>query len=256
MADIKIFYHCCELPGANELAKKQIDRVRQSGLLENGTLFLCINGDLVHFFPLLNYIESYPNIRVCHVSDTITSYEYPTLEFLKTAADNSEKDDYYLYFHTKGLSYRNNQGLDDWRKFMEYWLVDHWKLCVGQLDIGFETCGTNYINGTYLGIDRKPATWPHYTGNFWWARSSYIRRLEYLPNPKTLTVGPSRFTNYRIDPDINNWWKFDHEAWIASGKPKWKEIASSPGGMKGYPGWHYHNLYPESEYTLLNVSAT
>jgi hypothetical protein len=76
--------------------------------------------------------------------------------------------------------------------------------------------------------------------------SSYIKnRLSALPNPeKDLKWGtPSPYTGAILDGGN---FRYDHEAWIMTAQPKWFEIAKTPG--KETPGWHFENLYPESNY--------
>jgi hypothetical protein len=83
-------------------------------------------------------------------------------------------DWYVLYFHAKGstsdpsvLSMRTV-----WRECMMRNLVERWRRCVQDLDSGFESVGCHWMT--------PPAT-PHaqfiWAGNFWWARSNFLRTL-------------------------------------------------------------------------------
>ena len=159
---------------------------------------------------------------------------------LKQVCDESEEEFYICYFHLKGLSRPQDATAIDWRTYLNYWTIDQWEENVAQLDKGMDTVGVDFIE----------APWPHYSGNFWWSRASYIRKLEPLTHPKDLPWGqPSKLIDARLD-DGN--FRFEHEAWIGSGQPVWAELHAGPG--KTTPGWHYKNTYPKEEYAP--VSAT
>jgi hypothetical protein len=210
-----------------------------------------MNGSLMKFHDLAKLLEGRDKFRLVHTSDTASLMEWPGLDFLKKFCDQQEQEHHVLYWHLKGVSQLQHQGLHDWRKYLEYWTIDRWQDNVAKLDEGYDTSGTNWISEPFLGIDRVPRNWNHYSGNFWWARSSYIKNLKALPHPDSYVTGStSELTGYPINS--NNWYRFDHEAWIGSGRPKAAEIHRSPGGnhdMQGsYPGWHYHHRYSESNY--------
>lgn len=246
MKSLKVVYQCCDLPGSQKQSIEQISRLLKSDLVDNATIFLSLNGDLTKFLDLVKLVEGRDNIRIVHSSDRSDLMEWPTLSLVKSLCDNATESEYILYFHLKGITHLRNHGIHDWRKYMEYWHIDRWRDCIAKLDEGFETVGTNYIDKSFLGIDKKPCLWPHYSGGFWWANSDYVKRLNHLPHPDDYVMGSkSMYTGYTID---KNTYRFDHEAWIASGKPNYCEISNSPGGTKGYPGWHYHHTYPEHIY--------
>lgn len=246
MNKLNVVYQCCDLPGSENLSLAQIKRLMASDLSDVATVYLSLNGDLVKFLPLVELVKDRSNFRICHTSDRSNLMEYPALNLVKDVADLATEEEYLMYFHLKGITHLNNQGIIDWRNYMEYWTIDRWRDCIELLDRGHDTCGTNYIHGNFLGIDLKTRNWQHYSGGFWWARTSYIKKLKRLVHPDEYVMGSvSEYTGYTID---KNTYRFDHEAWIASGKPNWTEVHSSPGGMSGYPGWHYHHTYPEHMY--------
>jgi hypothetical protein len=80
---------------------------------------------------------------------------------------------YGLYLHSKGTS-SVSKAQHDWRKFMMYFLVRNYKICIDILNRNFYTCGLNYI-----GI-----LWKHYSGNFFWFDSTYLKNLDYIENTK------------------------------------------------------------------------
>jgi hypothetical protein len=246
MTRLNIVYQCCDLPGSQSQSLEQINRLLASDLSNEATVFLSLNGRLTEFLSLVRLVEGRSNFRICHTAETAELMEWPALNLVKDIAEATADEEYIMYFHLKGITHANHQGLQDWRRYMEYWTIDRWRDCIELLDQGYDTCGTNYIHGNFLGVDLKTRNWQHYSGGFWWARASYIRTLRRLPHPDSYVMGSvSDYTGYTID---RNTYRFDHEAWIASGPPRWSEVHSSPGGMSGYPGWHYHHTYPESKY--------
>ena len=253
MTDVSVFYNACDLPGSRDLMLEQMIRFCKSDLSQSAAnVYIMMNGDLTKFLDLAQLLTNNTNVRMVHTATTSNLMEWPGLTFLKDFCDQQTAEHHVMYFHAKGVSRLNNPGIRDWRRYLEYWTIDRWKDSVAKLDQGFDTVGTNFINQPFLGADLKPRDWNHYSGNFWWARSSYIKQLEKLPHPDSYVPGTeSKLTGYPIDQ--NNHYRFDHEAWIASGRPKWYEIDRTPGGnhnneIGSYPGWHYHYQYPESMY--------
>lgn len=234
---IKIFMHLNDLPGAHELMSEQLTRLSEAGLLdETNTVFLCTNGVEASFKDAMSVLAEYRNVKFQHTSNRTDLWEFPTLELLKRNCDvvDEAEDFYVLYFHLKGLSQRTNQNVIDWRKFMEYWVIDRHEDCIAKLDDGYDLVGTNIIE--------QP--WLHSSGNFWWSKSSYIKKLKPLVSPLNYTWGvASEYTGAILDGGN---FRYDHEAWIGSGNPAFYEIAKTPG--KETPGWHFNNAYPESEY--------
>lgn len=110
--------------------------------------------------------------------------ENVTMRLIYDRVKSLSEETCILYFHTKGITstlrhFHNNSTEIDlyrtyqyWRHYLNYGVLEKWEECVKALDEGFDTAGINYQ--TY------PHT--HYSGNFWWAKSSH---LASLPNPGT-----------------------------------------------------------------------
>ena len=242
MKKLKVVYQCCDLPGSQAQSLEQIRRLLRSDLADNADIYLSLNGDITKFLALALLVEGRDNIRLCHTSERSDLMEYPALMLVKDLCDQAIKDEYILYFHLKGITHTHNQGIHDWRKFMEYWHIDRWRDCIDLMDQGYDTCGTNYIHGPFLGVDLKTRDWAHYSGGFWWANSNYVKKLKRLPHPDSYVAGTvSELTGYTID---KNTYRFDHEAWIGSGNPNKFEIARSFDQGDG----HYFKPYPRNLY--------
>lgn len=95
--------------------------------------------------------------------------------------DHANREDaYFLYFHTKGITapWRMREEKDTtpafpfvnyylWRKFLDWGCIENWRMCVDALDNGHTSAGVNYTD--------EPL--PHYSGTYWWSKSSYIKTL-------------------------------------------------------------------------------
>jgi hypothetical protein len=232
---IKLFIHLNDLPGAFDLMSEQLTRVSESGLLDAAeTVFMCTNGNENNFLPAQDALREFRNIKFWHTSNRTDQYEWPTLDMLKRNCDATDEDFAVCYFHLKGLIRLGDQRVVDWRNFMEYWNIDRWEDCYAKIKDGYDLVGTNIIE--------QP--WLHSSGNFWWSHANYIKKLEKLANPDQYPWGTaSKYTGAILDGGN---FRYDHEAWIGSSQPAFYEIARSPG--KDTPGWHFENVYPESEY--------
>jgi hypothetical protein len=91
---------------------------------------------------------------------------------------------------------------------MEYFAIDHWRDCVKALQ-DHDACGVNW----------RTTPSPHFSGNFWWAKASYVANLPHA-------IG----TGY-VDPEM----------WIGINAPKVKCFHES--NIE-----HYFAPYPESKY--------
>lgn len=153
-----------------------------------------------------------------HDQSVINREERATLLLMKEWCDSHNTDSPILYFHTKGLT-RSGYNIDLWRMFMEHHNIDKWRLAASLLSKEWVTYGVNLRNDTrqLFGDD-----YYHYSGNFWWARSSYIKKLK-----KDFLLGSNRW---------------EGEFWIGTGGVPQSMYNYMDSGVD-----HYDN-----EYTLKN----
>lgn len=140
-------------------------------------------------------------------------YERPTLLHLRDMALNDTEDVAYWYMHTKGVRHwglRGEENILDWISMMLYWNTTRWKKAVAMLENGYDTYGCN--------LRAHPHA--HYSGNFWWAKSSHLKTL---PS----TIGPI----YE-----------DPEFWVLSSPAK-------PFNVHNSKTDHYNMQYPSSVYS-------
>jgi hypothetical protein len=103
-------------------------------------------------------------------------YERPTLLHMRYQSENDHDKTLYYYLHTKGIRHFGNYNenfIIDWINLMLYWNIEKWNIAIDKL-INYDTYGCNYYNENMH---------KHYSGNFWWAKSTYIKKLPtFIPN--------------------------------------------------------------------------
>ena len=160
------FYHLYADGDWLEPATEHIEELAISGLIDNlDDMFLGIVGSQENREKVEREL---PGVSVAWRA---TGYEQITLNKLKEYADTN--DAYILYAHTKGAS---NQGdlANAWRVSMTHDTITRWQECVTSLK-DHHAAGAFWINST----QPEHANHKHFfAGNFWWATSDYIRKLE------------------------------------------------------------------------------
>ena len=102
-------------------------------------------------------------------------YERLTLHTMRKQSENESCQ--YWYAHTKGVSHfdSNSDRKDfviDWIKLMIYWNFTKWRTASNSL-LNYDVYGCEYTNNPV----------PHFSGNFWWANSHYIKTLSNIIGP-------------------------------------------------------------------------
>jgi len=208
--NLRIYFHIATLHNWKEVVTKIFHMIHNSGLLEAvSDINICVLGDQEAVRSLLNH----PKIKIRYHSVNTEEYERPILKLLRQdaiEAQANQKPFKALYLHSKGIRYRNqnNPCVTDWVNYLLYFNVEKWPTNVDALN-DHQICGVSW----------REEPKPHYSGNFWWARSDYLAEL------------PAE-----IGPDY-----LDPEMWLASNQPKFKCLHYSKVN-------HYSTPYPESLY--------
>lgn len=232
---IKVYSHLIDFPGTEYIANELFDLMIQSELINHSEIYVHCHYEYDRFEWLRNKLKVYDNVTFLYPKVQPMEFEIPTLKNIKDDCDNMNEDCFVLYIHHKGASQPNDGPVTDWRNLLAYFNITRWKDCVEKLNEGYETVGANW------------RTWPyvHYSGNFWWAKSSYIKRLPKLTYPSQNNF-VSQF-NFGID----SWaygYRHDAEFWIGLGEPKHYSFHNSDGKMNQIYFNHYQYRYPESIY--------
>ena len=124
-----------------------------------------------------------PKDRLQIIDAGSTDFEYPALNRLWL--DSHDEDFYALYLHCKGSSKTNETEFQNglaWMHYMAVGVIDNYSICLKHLELGADLVGSMWYR--------------HFKGNFFWAKSSYLRTL----------VGP-----YQLD--VSN--RFHAEYWCS-----------------------------------------
>jgi hypothetical protein len=234
---IKFYLHIPELPRWQEIFAEMLEKMNESGLVAAcDEIHLCYNGTRsTGQLTLQPLTDADPKFKFVHVNGDANKYEWPTINYLKEEADAHDQVDWIGYAHLKGLTRPDDQTAIDWRNYLTYFTIEKWEENIKRLEEGYETVGVNWM-------DRG---WPHHSGNFWWASSNYIRRLENLGDPTKAEWGKESKYLTGIFLDNGNV-RYECEAWVGSKTPKAYELHASP--IKHDGSYHYRFEYPESEY--------
>ena len=212
------FINSCTLENNNLYRLKHLLETLQSNNMYD---FL----DELYIFNIGNSINSsvlreiLPNDRektrfkIVNISSDKNLFEIPVLNLIqKYASDSRNSNANILYLHTKGVSYdKSLQTVNDWIDYMLYYLVERHEDCV-------EILNTTDIKT--LGCNKSQSPHLHYSGNFWWSKSSYIKELDVITSNK----------------------KADAEWWLLSKNGLHKSLRDSNIN-------HYEQVYPRKLYT-------
>jgi len=174
--DIFVFMHVCNLNDGVKIFKKQLERVMNSKIYNDiKKIYVCWVGKYN------NEVKTNSKIEVKVLSDDITNYEFLTINKIKEVINHYDKEYKVLYIHNKGTNKSGNSNvIDSWKELMEYFLIDEGLYCVKGLEY-FDTIGCNIINQSDNEDSKiNPQHAYHYSGNFWWSKSSYIKSLPFL----------------------------------------------------------------------------
>ena len=201
------FIHSCTINNNITMLDKLINIIKESNLISYLDIIVINNiGDKI----VNNYNSD--KIYIINYSDDISLFEIPTINLIYAFSCNHDNVK-LLYLHTKGISYNDTyikQNIIDWTDMMLYFLVKEYENCIYLLNL-YETIGCNY--------SKEPKY--HFSGNFWWANTNYIKTL------------------YKIKSGIRH----DAEWWILSNNPKYSILHNSNIN-------HYESNYPSYNYNI------
>ena len=169
------FIHSCTfLHNGTIVLDKIVNLIKSSGLIDAlDKVFINNIGEPIQY----NYGSKF---ILTNYSENKLLYENPTINKIKHFVDQMDEPCYILYLHTKGNSYfKENLAVTDWTNMMLYFLVEKYKTCFDKFDL-YDAIGCNYHT--------KPT--PHFSGNFWWAKSSHINTLDLIDEETALKYTP------------------------------------------------------------------
>lgn len=211
----------------NYVLSNLLNRIKDSGLYDYvNDIYLIINGNK----DSISIDLSDTKYHIINEYKDVSNHEFPTLDLI--SKHSQQKDFNLLYLHTKGVSRPNQKSIEDWVNYMSYFNINKWEDRIKELNDN-DCTGVNF-GGNPDDIKENPSLWGygkapmHYSGNFWWSKSSHIRKL---PNP------------YMWVPNQNyGRWRIMNEMWLC-------QIPNA----KYYCAWksnidHYQTNYPKELY--------
>ena len=179
-----IFYHIFIATNWFDIVTDQLNYLKSSNLLNDSFLKIGvvygvgINKDdcLNKLQELLNGLGDY---EIMYFESNGCCGESPTLKKMIEFSRELIEDANILYIHTKVVSQHNSERevpVREWRKMMEYFLIEKWEYCLEKLNSGYDCCGINYQDHA-ANINGKRVLIKIFNGNFFWAKSDYIKKL-------------------------------------------------------------------------------
>ncbi len=160
------FYHVFADTDQNykRIVREQTDHIQHSGLLKQvDMIFYNTIRDDFNISTLLSpssAIHSNKYVHLSHLGET--GEEAETVSALYEYCHNHPKAKVF-YFHDKG-SFHTNYLNERFRHYLNCYVLN--PQCITALD-EYDTCG----------MRASPTPFIHYSGNFWWAKCSYVNTL-------------------------------------------------------------------------------
>ena len=164
------YIHICQIGKWERSFDMIMSKVRSSGLYDaTHEIRVGVVNNVTGIIPNVRFND--PKI-VLVANGPASHYERTTLIHMRNYAETDPCCQYW-YCHTKGIKYfdrpDNNHEKNcviSWINLMIHWNINHWRDASEKLK-SHDTYGCDFT--------RDPVC--HYSGNFWWANSHYIRTL-------------------------------------------------------------------------------
>lgn len=159
MKNAIIFYHMLCVNDYKDRFDKTYTKIKNSGLLDiTSAIFVnCVGTEKDN---AIIYLKNYDKVT-SSISEDNTD-ESSTLIKLWDVCQTHDGN--ILYLHSKGVTRSDNQNIKSWVDLMEYFCIEKFERCFRALE-KYDTCGVN--------LSYEPMK--HYSGNFWWSTSKYIK---------------------------------------------------------------------------------
>lgn len=193
--------------------------LKDSGLLNKcNNIIYSINGDYKEF-EKLKRDDIGKNVLFLANNSYEKEFEFPTINILKKDLENESLN--ALYIMNKGASTGFNQPIKDWIDTMLYFNVYQYENCLKLLN-----------EYDAVGVDYHDLPYKHFSGNFFWTKSSHVNKLPYLYWEDWRNYAPLGEERHAA------------EAWVC--KPNGKYCSLHNTGIPVYER-HLHE-YPPSKY--------
>ena len=162
-----VYYICCHGENYLNIIEEQLSLLVNSNLYKKTKKLLIfislynnendILNNLLKKFDIHNKFEL--------TTSSLNLYEKFAINNFRNFIDSS--NEYYVYyFHTKGITRPLDSHFHNIRKNLNYYILKKHNLCLKLLS-SYDAIGCSLL--------KYPAT--HFSGNFWWSKSSHIEKL-------------------------------------------------------------------------------
>lgn len=160
------FIHFTNVGKGYDILINQLDYIKSGGLYNKlDFIFITMLGPHIK-------LTNDPKCIVIYYSSNEHEWEFPTIKLIKSFSDNITKKVNILYVHTKGVL--DKAYAKDWRAYLEYFLINKHEDCLYYLNNNRDCVGVNVNLHPLQGQNSKRC---HFSGNFWWSNSDYIKTL-------------------------------------------------------------------------------
>jgi len=166
-----IFFHVYLKNDFSHILLSKFKKFKASGLYEKANkIYLTLFGDIEQHQEFLTDLKDlYIKIEYVNITNKEFNNEADTLNFMLKKAESYEKNTPMLYVHTKGASYTHpilKKNINAWVRYLDLYTIYKWEECLAGLR------DNDAAGGLYEASNPK-----HFSGNFFWANSEYIKSL-------------------------------------------------------------------------------
>lgn len=186
---VHIYYHIYATDGVETIIDEQLNLIKNHfDFPYNLNVGIAISEENKSIENILNKFDG--NVRDVRAN----ANEFVTLDLMQKDKDKFGDSDYILYLHTKGASKQDKElynNIISWRHVMNYFNLEKCKSVITLFE------KTNY--NTYGILLGTAGIYKIYSGNFWWAKASYIKTIDLGNMRKSRTKAETDFIQNGVD---------------------------------------------------------
>tara|TARA_Y100000389_G_C17471290_1_gene531383 strand:+ start:988 stop:2760 length:1773 start_codon:yes stop_codon:yes gene_type:complete len=176
------FFHFTNIGNGYNIFLEQIKHIKKSGLYDKlDFIFIVMLGPHIK-------LNNDPKFKVIYYSPNNLEWEVPSMKLIKSFSDHVSKRINILYIHTKGTL--NKPHSKEWREYLQHFLVSRHTDCLLYLNAGRDCVGVNANLHPKGGGNARRC---HFSGNFWWSNTDYIKSLLLEVNEADVRYAPEHF---------------------------------------------------------------